>query len=52
MEKGYLKRDLTDSQKENLIYYREKQLKEVAEPKVEKKSKKVAYFYNCRFQCS
>jgi histone deacetylase 1/2 len=46
MEKGYLKRDLTDSQKENLIYYREKQLKEVAEPKVEKKSKKVAYFYN------
>jgi len=50
MEKGYLKRDLTESQKENLIYYREKQLKEVAEPpKEEKKKKNVIYFYNCIF---
>eukprot|EP00833_Pecoramyces_ruminatium_P015414 jgi/Orpsp1_1/1189446/evm.model.d7180000072122.1 len=46
MEKGYLKRDLTDSQKENLKYYTEKQIKEISEPKVEKKKKKVVYFYN------
>jgi len=50
MEKGYLKRDLTESQKKNLIYYRDKQLKEISEPqKEEKKEKKVVYFYNCKF---
>jgi len=47
MEKGYLKRDLTENQKKNLIYYRDKQLKEISEPaKEEKKEKKVVYFYN------
>ncbi|ORX63722.1 histone deacetylase [Anaeromyces robustus] len=46
MEKGYLKRDLTDSQKELLKYYTEKQLAEIAAGPKKEKNKKVSYFYN------